>query len=89
MKVTNHSGVKKPSDIPKFRSNYHGRKGDCMHYMLAKCSNPNCQFYNPPGTEIELWYAEAIFRTISPGLDHIMKQGLLDIQMEGTKCGNY
>ena len=60
-----------------------------MHYMLEKCSNPNSKLYHLPATEIERWYAEAICRTIALGLDHIMKQGLSDIQMAGSKWGNY
>ena len=88
MKVLNHSRVKKPSDLPRFRVNVYGKKGAFIHYMLAKCSNPNFQFYHPPDNEIEQWYAEAVCRTISLVLDHIMKQGLSDIQMVGTKSGN-
>ena len=59
-----------------------------MHYIIAKCTNPNFQFYHLPATEIEPWYAEAVCRTIAPGLDQIMKQGVSYIQMAGTKCGN-
>ena len=60
MNVLKHSGVKKPSDLPRFQVNVHRKKGACMHYMLVKCSNPNYQFYNPTATEIEPWYAKAV-----------------------------
>ena len=89
MKVLKYSGVKKPLDLPKFRGNVHGKKEGFMHYMLANFSKPNLQFYHLPTSEIERWYAEVVFRMIAPGLDHIMKQGLSDIQMAGTKRGNY
>ena len=88
MKVLKHSGVKKPSDLPRIQGNVHGKRGVCMHYMLARCSNPNCQFYHPPATEIEPWYAEAVYRQIASGLDHIMKQGVPDIHMAEKKRGN-
>ena len=50
MNVLNPGKVKKPSYLPRFRGNVDGKKGACMHYMLAKCSKPNCLFYHPPAT---------------------------------------
>ena len=83
MKALNHNGVKKPSDLPRFLVNSHGKKGARMNYMLAKCSNPNWKFYHPPATEIDPWYAEAVCCMIAPVLDHIIEQGVSDIQMAG------
>ena len=59
MKMLKHSGVKKPPDLPRFQVNFHGKKGACIYYMLSNCSNPKCQFYHLPATDIDPWYAEA------------------------------
>ena len=88
MNLLNRIEVNKTSDLPRFQGNFHGNKGACMHYMLAKCSNPNGQFYHPPATDIEPWYVYAVCRTIAPVLDNIMKQGVSDIQMVGIKHRN-
>ena len=81
IKVLKNSGIKKPSDLPILQGNVHGKKGGCMHYMIANCSNPSCQLYHLPATEIEPWYVEAVCCMIVPGLDHIMKQGVSDIHI--------
>ena len=88
MKVLKHSEVKNLSYLPRLRVNVHGKKWAFIHYMITKCSNPNCQLYHPPATEIGPWYAEAVCRTIESVLDHIMKQVVSGIQMAGTKSGN-
>ena len=60
MKVLKHSGSRSRQIYLSSKYISIGKKGDCMHYMIANFSNSNCQFYHPPDKEIERWYTEEI-----------------------------
>ena len=78
------AGNKIVRDLPKYGGNLQGKRDICMHHILAKIMNPNCNFYHAQSNELDAQYAANVCTVLALGMYYIWRHGSEEIQVPST-----